>query len=203
MQTRTKALALIVLSTTVTSSLLAGCATSSLKEPTQNQTVEGRLPVTPSAATPAPSGSESESLHGVPVGHTCQNLISLQALYDFNPNFSLTTSQKPIQPTVSAPYERLAGITCLYMNQTSGEVIQLSIAKITEDALQIPGTAFATAGRPVSTLSNIHIKVFFEENNGNFIFRLVNGNYLLAVSSALLSSAEDNFKFISPALKNI
>ena len=194
---------LLIFGTTFISIGITACAPENTKAPAESVSTDGRAPVTPNAVSETTSVPSSEPLHGVTPGVKCQDLISRQALYEFNPNFSLVTGQSPVQPAVSSPYEKLGGITCNYMNQTSGEVIQISLAKITESAVDIPSSSFAKGGSPVSSLSTGETKSFFSQSNGNYVFRVVRGSYILVTTSTLLSTPEDNYKFISPALTKL
>ena len=194
---------LLMLGATFAGLGLTACAPEIAKETAGNMNIEGRAPVTPHAVSETPTPPSSELIHGVAPGVKCQDLFPLQSLYEFNPNFSLVMGQSPVQPAVSSPYENLGGITCNYMNQTSGEVIQVSLAKISENAANLPSSSFAKAGNQVPSLSTAEMTAYFEQNHGNYIFRLTRGSYILAITSTLLLTPNDNFKFIGPVLSKL
>lgn len=84
---------------------------SSAPEPAPTETIE---PVEPTSSTP--------------VTTPCDTLVSLQAMYDFNPNFSLLGPWTPAAGTAAAEAAAADGALCRWQNGTSGETIDLSIA---------------------------------------------------------------------------
>ena len=110
---------------------LAGCApaaTSSTGAPTRCPSAVSTAMPTP---TPAPSASATASdIDGIPMTIGCRDLISDQAIYDYNPNFSLKANYTPAAGSLAAEVARQNGLACAWVNQTSGELIELSVANL-------------------------------------------------------------------------
>ena len=134
---------------------------------------DAKASATPSASAPgsgnassAPgasgsgSGSGSTSVPtvkpgGTPVTVTCDELVTPQQMYDFNPNFGDDPGYKPAAGSLAATAVADKGIACAWLNQTSGVVIQISVAKpdtanmtALEDAAVTSSTAVPTYGVP-------------------------------------------------------
>lgn len=107
----------------------------------------------PSPSAPAEEPDEADALTAVPLGVGCDALVSPQALYDFNPNVgtdpAFDAGSWALAPAVAA----LQGSACGYLNQTSGERLAVSAARVAPEsvgdlAAQVAarGPAFRTAG---------------------------------------------------------
>jgi hypothetical protein len=108
---------------------LAGCAptaTSSTDAPTNTPSATATLPPTPS---PTASAAASD-IDGIPMTIGCRDLISDQAIYDYNPNFSLKADYAPAAGGLAASVARQNGLACGWVNQTSGELIELAVANL-------------------------------------------------------------------------
>ncbi|WP_108250476.1 hypothetical protein [Planctomonas deserti] len=101
--------------------------------------------VTPSAAPTAPPTAAP----GVPVAIACDALVPAQALYDFNPNFSVDPGYQPAAGTLPAAIAASGGVACGYRNQTSGEVIEVAVAHPAPAVLQGEKDAVAAASQAV------------------------------------------------------
>ncbi len=106
-------------------------------------------PTAAATATPAPSASVPPAAPGIPVALSCDALVPAQALYDFNPNFSVDPAYQPAAGTLPAALAAAGGVACGYRNQTSGEVIEVAVAHPTAAALQGEKDAVAAASEAV------------------------------------------------------
>lgn len=102
--------------------LLAGCQTPE-PAPTTAAPAPGdtAAPTTEPTETAAPPSS-------TPVDVACDVLVPAQTMYDFNPNFSLLASWSPASGTPAADALAADGVACRWQNDTSGEVIDVSVA---------------------------------------------------------------------------
>ncbi len=108
---------------------LAGCApaaTSSTSAPTN--TPSASASATPTSS-PSPTATASD-VDGIPMTIGCRDLISDQAIYDYNPNFSLKSDYTPASGSIAAEVVRQNGLACAWVNQTSGELIELAVANL-------------------------------------------------------------------------
>lgn len=107
--------------------LLAGCV------PTDNGVV---TPEAGETSTPTPTQTESAAPTEAPVDDSwqsvtiaCDQLVSSQAMYDFDPNYSLKPSFTPAAGSLAAEAVDNGGIACQWVHQTSGQTIDLSVAQ--------------------------------------------------------------------------
>lgn len=109
--------------------LLTGC----VPEPAAEPDLTGPNPSGDPTGQPAPSISATPV--STPVDVTCDQLLSPQAVYDFNPNFGLLTSYSPSEGSVAASAIAYQGVACRWQNQTSGDNIDVSVAQLDEATL--------------------------------------------------------------------
>lgn len=109
--------------------LLAGCT------PAPQPTESGGPGPNPSGD---PSGEPAPTLTAQPVGETidvtCDELVSPDTIYDFNPNF-VAVDFEPADGSVAASALEYSGIACRWQNQTSGDSIDLSVASLDDDTI--------------------------------------------------------------------
>jgi hypothetical protein len=108
--------------------LLAGCAPTTPTGPTDPAT---ESPVTPSAEPPSPSAEPVEA-----IDVACDALVSADTMYDFNPNFGAVDAWEPDAGTPAADAVDHEGVACRWLNQTSADTIDLSVANRNEADLE-------------------------------------------------------------------
>ena len=110
--------------------LLAGCVT----EPEPQETgFTGPNPPGDPTGQPAPTLTATPV--GIPIDATCDELLSPQAVYDFNPNFGQIHPFTPAQGSVAASALAYQGLACRWQNQTSGDNIDVSVAQLDDSSL--------------------------------------------------------------------
>lgn len=105
--------------------LLAGCAPTPVEQPAASATATPTA--TPSSAptvTPTPTVEP-----GVPVTITCEELVPLGVMYEYDPNFSLKPAFTPMSGSLAAEAVAEGGVACQWVHQTSGVTIELSVAQ--------------------------------------------------------------------------
>ena len=113
--------------------LLSGCVPIGTDGSTPVET--GTPTTTPSGtptsrATAAPDGNPVDTPVGTPISLTCEQLVNAQAIFDFNPNFGLLGSFTPAAGSLAAIAVAENGLACRWINQTSGETIQIAVADL-------------------------------------------------------------------------
>jgi hypothetical protein len=101
-------------------------------------------------ATPTPAATEAPE-EGTPVTIGCDTLITPQEMYDYDPNFALSESYKPAAGTDSATIVADNGIACLWVQQTSGQVIEVAVANLPDEQLTHLKNDFVTNSMSVPT----------------------------------------------------
>ena len=180
--------------------LLAGCSTFEYLTSQANMSDTGKSVVTPTQVAPSSIPTGSSALEGAKLTHTCEDLYSVDELYTFNPNFSINTSQPPLQPQISDEIASLAGVTCTYMNLSSGDTIQLSVAKLKQNSVALLQKQIEAVSAKNLDFSTEKRKVFFELSNGNGLLQILKDDYWIVVTSPLFQSPEEAMKFIEPGL---
>ena len=116
---------------------LAGCVPQGTVEPSSN-------PTSGATQTPTPTTAPTDQPVGTPIDKTCDQLVSPDTVYLFNPNFSLLDTFEPSTGTAAASAVTYNGIACRWMNQTSGQNIDVSVARLDDDTLTaLKNAAFA------------------------------------------------------------
>jgi len=131
--------------------LSAGCATSAddpdpsppPPSPTASASPSGEPPASEGAAEEAsPTASASPPSPPVvvtspapvddtptPVTLGCLDLVSLDTMYDFNPNFSLQQGYAPAAGTPGALAVQDGGVACGWVHASSGDLVEIVVAK--------------------------------------------------------------------------
>lgn len=110
---------------------LAGCAPAATNPTTASPSNPSASATATATTTPMPSPSATPSdIDGIPVTMGCRDLISDQAIYDYNPNFSLKAGYAPAPGSLAASVAAQHGVACAWVNQTSGELIEVAVANL-------------------------------------------------------------------------
>ncbi len=107
--------------------LLAGCVPTDAPAPEPSQSS--------SSPTPSPTPTPTVEPVGIPITVSCDDLVSAGVMYDFNPNFGLEGEFEPDAGTAAATAVAENGLACRWINETSGEVIDISVANLPATAL--------------------------------------------------------------------
>ncbi len=113
-------------------------------------------------------------------------------MYDFNPNFSLQASYSPKSGTAAFTSKADSGTACNWINDTSGELITVSVARPGSDEFATLKTA-AAQGSPVSGYGD---SAYFASGR----FDIFSGRYWLVAQSNFFSSASDASGLVKAAL---
>jgi len=107
---------------------LAACTPAPSPSPTGSHSGHTPRPShTPSAtAVPTPTAS----VVGTPVTKSCVQLIPAGTMYAFNPNFVAVSTWTPSAGTAAAQAVANKGVACRWQNETSDDVIDLSVADL-------------------------------------------------------------------------
>ncbi|PZQ91852.1 MAG: arginyl-tRNA synthetase [Leifsonia xyli] len=172
--------------------LLAGCAV-----PEQAATPSGgaSTPSSSPSASSTPSAPPSSSA-ATPVDIPCGTLIAQQAMYDFNPNFSLLSSWTPDAGSAAAQAVAASGVACRWKNDTSGDTIDVSVAapdSATLEKLKTAAAAGTSADYGVGTGS-------FAVVGGAGEATVFDGSYWVVVRSNYFLAPGDASPLVTPVL---
>ncbi|MGV8851041.1 MAG: arginyl-tRNA synthetase [Rhodoglobus sp.] len=193
-ENRTMALRLRVLPAVIALSasalLLTACVPAEPEltgpNPTRTAGSSATPPATPDAEPSSPATSDPEA---TAVDVACTDLISPQAMYDFNPNFLLLNSFTPAANSPAAAALASKGVACRWENSTSGITIDVSVAKPSPSKLD---TFKSQAGSPANGFDG-----YFSVANGTGTAQVFSGSYWATLSSQAFFEAADAADLVS------
>ena len=111
--------------------VLTGCAAGDDPTPSNSTTPTSAASAEPTTSatseSPTPSPTPTPEATGSPIAQTCGDLLTLQDVYDFNPNYGTAPDYSPTAGGLAETAADYNGLTCGYSNQSSGELIELSV----------------------------------------------------------------------------
>jgi hypothetical protein len=169
--------------------LLAGCAPTSAAEPSS----------TPSdpPSTPSAEPSEPTTQPAVQIDADCDTLVSPDAMYAFNPNFGLVDDWRPESGSPAADAVALEGVACQWLNQTSSDTIDLSVANLDDEGLESLKNAAVEQSTMVPTYGD---EAYFEVEDGVGTAIVFDRSYWLVVSSGYFFEPGDATEIVEAAL---
>lgn len=181
---------------------LAGCKNSApQKTPSSSSSATPTDAASPSSQAgdgPAPSAAPSHA-PGTPIAVDCNGLISLQAMYDFNPNYSLQAGYKPKAGSDGSTALGFRGLSCSWVNQTSGNLIFVSAARPAASDLAALKTA-AGSGTAVSGLGDA---AYFSTKGQLGQLQVFSGPFWISTSSDFYGTADDARQLATVAVASV
>lgn len=121
----------------------------------------------------------------LPFALPCEQLVSAQALYDYNPNLGADPSPRP-GPTIAA-ISAAGGVTCGWLHQTSGERIAAGVIKLEPASLASVQSTSADRGEPAVELGG---GVFRYDDGVGHAERIERDYWVVVESSAFIEPGE-------------
>ena len=111
---------------------LAGCAPDSGAEPTASAAPSATAtataaPTETATAEPTATPTPPPAPEGTPVALTCDQVLTADDVYALNPNFGTDPGYAATSP-IAITAATYSGVSCGWLNQSSGEVIEVAIA---------------------------------------------------------------------------
>lgn len=182
--------------------LLTACAMQPEASKTQEKTSTPTSSATETTAGPTPLAI-SPTLKSSPVSFNCEQLIPLQTLYDFNPNFALDASKSPADGSPEKQIQDLRGLVCAYVNLSSGDEVQVAVAQLDAAGIKEVTTKLEKNDTASTVFSqSAPNKAFFSVTNGVGVAQIVTNKYWIVCSSSSLSTAEDISPLVNAAIDN-
>jgi len=170
--------------------LLAGCAPTSAAESSPSPS---DVPTTPSAEP-----SETPSQTTVPIDVDCDTLVSPDTIYAYNPNFGRLDDWTPDAGTAAADALDLDGVACRWINQTSSDTIDLSVASLSHDDLEALKNAAIGESTMVPTYSAD--EAYFSVSDGIGTAIVFDRSYWLVATSVAFFEPGDATEIVESAL---
>lgn len=174
---------------------LSGCVGGDSAAPEDPSEPSGTLSSTPSPSS-SPHATAQAEPGSVPVKIACDSVISAQTMYDFNPNFALLANFTPEPGSAAAQAQQSDGTVCRWINQTSGDTVDVSIARPSSDVLEVVRRE-AEIGTQIHGLG---VEAYFSSAGDVGTAHAFPGSYWVTVSSVYFSTGADAQRLLAEAV---
>lgn len=186
----------------ITLTVLAGCVPNGyVVDPgatsTSTPTTTGTSKPTPSASGTAQAPAPGNTVDGEPVTITCKELVSPQAMYDFNPNFSLKADYSPASGSLTAQVTAQKGLACAWVNQTSGALIEIAVAHLPAEHLTDLKNNLVTTSNSVPTYG---VEGYFKLNGSTGEAQAFSDPYWIVATSTVFFEPGDAQPLVAAAI---
>lgn len=183
---------------------LAGCAPTDGTEPTASATPSSTATTEPTAtATAEPTASESPAPkpEGADVDKKCDQVLTADDVYALNPNVGVDPDYSATSDT-AVTATTYNGISCGWLNQSSGEVIEVSLAMPNETLTNSLKDAALAGGEIVPTYGAApEVEGYFSAGTGTA--QVFSGGYWVAVVTPEMIEPGDAERIMSAVLGNL
>lgn len=178
--------------------LLAGC-TPETAEPT------GTAAPTAAPASPSAAPEPTETVEPpTPFEIACDQVLTADQLYAFNPNVGADPGYEPAGADVTVLVEEDSGTACGYLNQTSGEVIEIGVATPTTAAGESRRNQAALTSKAVPTYGTPpDVEGYFVQAGGTGEAQVFHGPYWIVIQSPALFEPGDAQQLVASVLENL
>jgi hypothetical protein len=148
-----------------------------------------------------PGGSTSAPSAGAtPIDIDCTTLLTPEALYEINPNYSANAEYSPAAGGTARDQVGDGGLACGWINQTSGSTLEVSVSNPGEGRATELKDAFAADSTAVPAFGTPPVEGFFEMNGAVGEAQVFSGPYWLTAVSTDFVEAGDAAPVVEAAL---
>lgn len=171
---------------------LAGCVPSGDPVPTPGPSLtESASPTVEPTATPSPGTSQ-------PVTIGCADLVSIDAMFEFNENFALLDDWTPDAGSLAAEAVAADGIACRWQNLSSGDTIDFAVAHPSDEATAGLKAELAASGTAASTYD---VETYFDDATG--AIQAFPEEFWLTVVSPTFTQPSDARSLVEAAIQGL
>lgn len=169
--------------------LLAGCTPAAEEEPEPTTSAAQPSPsVEAPSSSPSPSASAAPEPDGTPVAFGCDAVLTLDEMYAYNPNFGRQDDWTPAAGSAQAEVVAEQGISCQWVNLTSGITIEVGVSQLSDDEIVDRHEALQTSSNAVPTFG---AEGYFTVVDGVGEAQVFSGPYrVVATSTAFVEPGE-------------
>jgi len=103
-------------------------------------------PTSTPTASAAPTTAPELDADALPLDLACDELVDLDAVYQFNPNLALLGPYSPADGSPAAAALAAGGVACRWVLESGGAGMDLSVARLPEDRIrELKNEAFTTS----------------------------------------------------------
>ncbi|MHA6668834.1 hypothetical protein ACX3O0_08170 [Homoserinimonas sp. A447] len=178
---------------------LSGCVPQGAPEPVDSSGPAEYERPTPPADTPEPAVTEvpADGFSSTPVTIDCNELVSPQAVYDYNPNYGHQPAFTAPANTDVATIVANQGVACNWVNQTSGVTFVVAVAQLAADDL---ATVEADVAAGSTAVSGIGDAAYFTTSGGVGVAQVFDGPYWVVATSAAFYEVAEPKPLVEAAL---
>jgi hypothetical protein len=166
---------------------LAGCTAANSapsSSPTATPTTAPESAAPTSAATPTPTPTPTLAAAGTPVSLTCDKVLTPDEVYAFNANYGAAPDYKPKSGTAAATAQSFKGVACGWLNQTSGDMIEVSVTQPNATLMTELQNKADSASNPVPTYGTPpKVEGYFSNAGGSGQAQAFAGKYWIVADS--------------------
>ena len=126
----------------------------------------------------------------------CTDLVSLETMYSYNPNFGAIPDFSPAGGTPSSTAVSDGGVACGWLQQSSGDVIEIGASS--PPAAELATRRAAVAGSGSTSASGA--EQFFDTSGGVGTATVFSGGYWIVASSPWFTTIGDAQPLIDSAV---
>ncbi|MFF1634298.1 iron ABC transporter ATP-binding protein [Leifsonia sp. NPDC058248] len=153
------------------------------------------------SATPTPTPTPSDP--PTPVTLACDQIVTADQLYAFNPNYGADPGYAPKAGSLEKKIADWKGATCGWLNQTSNEVIEIAVAKPPASELESLKNAAVTSSQPVPTYGvPPQIEGYFKPGTAGEV-QIFRGPYWIVATSTAFFEPGDPAPLMQNVLANV
>jgi hypothetical protein len=181
---------------------VSACGTNETAKPGASATATQKPGETSApSAEPTTEPTPEPEPTSAPIAVDCNGLLSPDVMYAYNPNFSLETNFTPAADSEIEAIAELGGLACGWVNQTSGQVIQLGVASLDEKPLTELKNDFIMNSQPVPTFGDPRVvEGYFTMAGSTGQAEAFSGPFWVSANSELLSEPGDAEPIMTAAL---
>ena len=160
---------------------------------------------TPTAsATPTPTPTPTPSDPPTPVTLTCDQIVTPQQIYAYNPNFGADPGYAPTAGSLEASVVADQGVACGWLNQTSGDVIEIAVAKPPASEMDGLKNTAVTNSQPVPTYGvPPQVEGYFAMRGAKGEVQIFTGAYWVVANSPAFQEPGDAAPLMQNVLDNL
>ena len=162
----------------------------SASTPTPTTTATSTASATPTAtASPGPDASPTPRVEtGTPIGLSCNDVVTPQQIYDYNPNYGLVNGFVPQSGSLAGQAVAAHGLACRWLNQSSGATIDVSVAHLDAKSTAIRKDYLASTS---TSVSNFGPDGYFDQGDVGSAAQAFPGEFWVTGTSIAFFTAED------------
>jgi hypothetical protein len=153
--------------------------------------------------TPTPTPTPTVAPAGTPIALTCEQVVTLDDVYAFNPNYGSAPGFEATSAWATKAVE-FQGLDCGLLNQTSGEIIEYSVAQPNDVLMtQLKNEAVSTSLIVPTYGTPPAVEGYFSTTDGVGLVQVFTPTYWITFSSRVFGEPGDSEKIVTAAVANL